>query len=267
MCAEKHGPSGLVQDGVTKRTCRNLSLEFCSAEELAATPPLDSWVLETLGLKDQDTIDPGSGFGSPTLDIPRSGFSPAYTNPSSVSYISPSAHYSPPAPSYSPPALGSTCDFSAIMDSSSSYSCSLQSSNSYTHSADSLSGHNSSLSSALEFSSSVEVPLVYPHTPTATPQPLHPSQLLSPDLSQRLAPVAASTPQRSPQLQCNSSPRPAEGSSEICSPVHSRSELAFSMLLSPRSSVRTHSFPQGQAFVRKDLQGGWNFTWVPKQCA
>lgn len=263
MCAERHGPSQ-VSDGVTKRTCRNLSLEFCSAEELAATPPLDSWVLETLGLKDQDTIDPESGFGSPTLDVPRTGFSPAYTNPSSASYISPSTHYSPPAPSYSPPALDSTCDFSAIMDSSSSYSCSLQSSDSYTHGADPLSSLSSS---AMEFSSSVEVPLMYPHTPTATPQPLHPSQLLSPDLSERLAPVAASTPQRSPQLRCNSSPRPAEGSNEICSPVRGRSELAFSMLLSPRSSVRTHSFPQGQAFVRKDVQGGWNFTWVPKQCA
>uniref|UniRef100_A0A668A0B3 Geminin coiled-coil domain containing n=1 Tax=Myripristis murdjan TaxID=586833 RepID=A0A668A0B3_9TELE len=41
--------------------------------------------------------------------------------------------------------------------------------------------------------------------------------------------------------------------------------IAFSMSLSPSSSVKTHSFPQGQAFVRKDTQGRWNFTWVPKQ--
>ncbi|XP_062408949.1 geminin coiled-coil domain-containing protein 1 [Sardina pilchardus] len=260
-CAEERGPCGLVPDGVTKRTCRNLSLEFCSAEELATTPPLDSWVLETLGLKDQDTIDPESGFGSPTLDPTQPSFNPASSNPVSTSYISPSAHYSPPA-------LGSTCDFSAIMDSSSSYSCSLQSSGSYAHDADPSSSHASSLSSASEFSSSVEMPLVYPHTPTVAPQALHPTgRLLSPDLSERLAPVAASTPQRSPQLQCSSSPRPAGGSSELCSPVQSRSDLAFSMLLSPRNSVRTHSFPQGQAFVRKDVQGGWNFTWVPKQCA
>ncbi|KAM7412482.1 hypothetical protein PAMA_020047 [Pampus argenteus] len=46
---------------------------------------------------------------------------------------------------------------------------------------------------------------------------------------------------------------------------HSRTELAFSMSLSPSSSVKTHSFPQGQAFVRKDTEGRWNFTWVPRQ--
>ncbi|KAF7658563.1 hypothetical protein LDENG_00011200 [Lucifuga dentata] len=44
-----------------------------------------------------------------------------------------------------------------------------------------------------------------------------------------------------------------------------RTDLAFSMSLSPSSSVKTHSFPQGQAFVRKDTEGRWNFTWVPKQ--
>ncbi|XP_044058985.1 geminin coiled-coil domain-containing protein 1 isoform X2 [Siniperca chuatsi] len=45
----------------------------------------------------------------------------------------------------------------------------------------------------------------------------------------------------------------------------SRTDLAFSMSLSPSSSVKTHSFPQGQAFVRKDTDGKWNFTWVPRQ--
>uniref|UniRef100_A0AAX7SNU2 Geminin coiled-coil domain containing n=1 Tax=Astatotilapia calliptera TaxID=8154 RepID=A0AAX7SNU2_ASTCA len=44
-----------------------------------------------------------------------------------------------------------------------------------------------------------------------------------------------------------------------------RTDLAFSMSLSPSSSVKTHSFPQGQAFVRKDVEGRWNFTWVPRQ--
>ncbi|XP_061918112.1 geminin coiled-coil domain-containing protein 1 [Entelurus aequoreus] len=59
--------------------------------------------------------------------------------------------------------------------------------------------------------------------------------------------------------------------SALPSPVHSQSgggpsrpsDLAFSMALSPSSSVKTHSFPQGQAFVRKDPVGRWNFTWVP----
>ncbi|KAG7479346.1 hypothetical protein JOB18_023539 [Solea senegalensis] len=44
-----------------------------------------------------------------------------------------------------------------------------------------------------------------------------------------------------------------------------RTDLAFSMSLSPSSSVKTHSFPQGQAFVRKDMEGRWNFTWLPRQ--
>ncbi|KAK2846507.1 hypothetical protein Q5P01_009506 [Channa striata] len=47
--------------------------------------------------------------------------------------------------------------------------------------------------------------------------------------------------------------------------LRNRTDLAFSMSLSPCSSVKTHSFPQGQAFVRKDNVGRWNFTWVPRQ--
>uniref|UniRef100_A0A3Q2D8E9 Geminin coiled-coil domain containing n=1 Tax=Cyprinodon variegatus TaxID=28743 RepID=A0A3Q2D8E9_CYPVA len=46
---------------------------------------------------------------------------------------------------------------------------------------------------------------------------------------------------------------------------HKGTDLAFSMSLSPSSSVKTHSFPQGQAFIRKDPGGRWNFTWVPRQ--
>lgn len=46
-----------------------------------------------------------------------------------------------------------------------------------------------------------------------------------------------------------------------------RVDLAFSMSLSPSSSVRTISFTQGQAFVRKDTEGRCNFTWVPTQRA
>ncbi|XP_077397839.1 geminin coiled-coil domain-containing protein 1 [Festucalex cinctus] len=40
-------------------------------------------------------------------------------------------------------------------------------------------------------------------------------------------------------------------------------DLAFTMSLSPASSVKTLSYPQGQAFVRKDPQGRCNFTWLP----
>ncbi|CAH2247954.1 geminin coiled-coil domain-containing 1 [Pelobates cultripes] len=42
-------------------------------------------------------------------------------------------------------------------------------------------------------------------------------------------------------------------------------DMAFSTSLSPHRNVKTHTFSQGQAFVRRDSEGGWKFTWVPKQ--
>lgn len=44
-----------------------------------------------------------------------------------------------------------------------------------------------------------------------------------------------------------------------------KTEMAFSTSLSPHCNVKTHSFHQGQAFVCRDEEGGWKFTWVPKQ--
>uniref|UniRef100_A0A8I5ZWJ4 Geminin coiled-coil domain containing n=1 Tax=Rattus norvegicus TaxID=10116 RepID=A0A8I5ZWJ4_RAT len=44
-----------------------------------------------------------------------------------------------------------------------------------------------------------------------------------------------------------------------------KTEVAFSTSLSPHCNVKTHSFHQGQAFVCRDEEGGWKFTWVPKQ--
>ncbi|XP_048201796.1 geminin coiled-coil domain-containing protein 1 [Perognathus longimembris pacificus] len=64
-------------------------------------------------------------------------------------------------------------------------------------------------------------------------------------------------------------PHPPMGLQSV--PYHSadvspnKTEMAFSTSLSPHSNVKTHSFHQGQAFVRRDEEGGWRFTWVPKQ--
>uniref|UniRef100_A0A663N189 Geminin coiled-coil domain containing n=1 Tax=Athene cunicularia TaxID=194338 RepID=A0A663N189_ATHCN len=44
-----------------------------------------------------------------------------------------------------------------------------------------------------------------------------------------------------------------------------KTDVAFTTSLSPHRNVRTHTFHQGQAFVRRDDDGGWRFTWVPKQ--
>nr|XP_020662221.1 geminin coiled-coil domain-containing protein 1 [Pogona vitticeps] len=44
-----------------------------------------------------------------------------------------------------------------------------------------------------------------------------------------------------------------------------REDVAFTASLSPHCNVKTHTFRQGQAFVRRDADGGWKLTWVPKQ--
>ncbi|XP_077204020.1 geminin coiled-coil domain-containing protein 1 [Paroedura picta] len=41
--------------------------------------------------------------------------------------------------------------------------------------------------------------------------------------------------------------------------------VAFTTSLSPHCNVKTHTFRQGQAFVRRDQDGGWKLTWVPKK--
>uniref|UniRef100_A0A671MIY5 Geminin coiled-coil domain-containing protein 1-like n=1 Tax=Sinocyclocheilus anshuiensis TaxID=1608454 RepID=A0A671MIY5_9TELE len=155
--------SQLLHNGEGKQTCRNLSLEFCSAEELAATPPLDSWILETLGLQDENTIDPERSFSTPSFSCPL-----PIEDPYSTTNVDNAVGFSPNA-------------------------------------------ETRSMTTAQHF----------------TP------------------PRAASTP--------------------YC-PQDVSPDLAFSMSLSPQNSVKTHSFPQGQAFTRRDAQGVWNFTWVPKQC-
>nr|XP_046244165.1 geminin coiled-coil domain-containing protein 1 [Scatophagus argus] len=79
---------------------------------------------------------------------------------------------------------------------------------------------------------------------------------------------SSSTPVVNPLWAPVCSPvRPSAGCQPPATPetLCSRTDLAFSMSLSPSSSVKTHSFPQGQAFIRKDPEGRWNFTWVPRQ--
>ncbi|XP_053362898.1 geminin coiled-coil domain-containing protein 1 [Clarias gariepinus] len=233
--------SQLLQGGEGKRTCRNLSLEFCTADEVAATPPLDSWVLETLGLQDEDTINTESSFSSPTTEHTASFSSPAQSTDHFSPALRDSSMYSPYSDSHCEysSAIESSCGFSHIMDKSPDY-LTLGASRMYTvTSTGSLQG--------------MDVP-----TSHFTP------------------PKAASTPQRShvPSSEQNhysqgfSSPSGDEGAT-FSTPhaTRSRMDLAFSMSLSPQSSVKTHSFPQGQAFTRRDSQGGWNFTWVPKQCS
>ncbi|XP_019729786.1 geminin coiled-coil domain-containing protein 1 isoform X2 [Hippocampus comes] len=55
----------------------------------------------------------------------------------------------------------------------------------------------------------------------------------------------------------------AQSQSQVGQSVAGHPDLAFSMSLSPASSVKTLSYPQGQAFIRRDPQGRCNFTWLP----
>uniref|UniRef100_A0A665UTC4 Geminin coiled-coil domain containing n=1 Tax=Echeneis naucrates TaxID=173247 RepID=A0A665UTC4_ECHNA len=163
-------PFLMTSQSISKRVCRNLTAEFCSeySDEISASsePNLDLWVLQTLGLKDRDTID---------------------TSSDSLSF-----------PGYSLRSLvydSGTFQFSSPRDST-----------------------------------------PVSKQPRISRQGCNPSNL-----------SAGSQPPSTPQT-----PR-------------SQADLAFSMFLSQSSSVKTHSFPQGQAFIRKDAEGRWNFTWVPRQ--
>ncbi|XP_055051483.2 geminin coiled-coil domain-containing protein 1 [Misgurnus anguillicaudatus] len=246
--------SQFLHSGEVKRTCRNLSLEFCSAEELAATPPLDSWILETLGLQDENTVDPEQSFNSHITNHSPS-FSCALPKQDhyNTTTIGNSVSLSPGAEAH--------CDYNNIIDSPSN--CSL----------DTTSGYNTSQSQVSEYTT-LDPSALYTITPTGSLVVSSPVMTNAPHFT---PPRAASTPypqDASPGAYydtrgCESS-SPAGGDSRIFSTPRmsrSRTDLAFSMSLSPQSSVKTHSFPQGQAFTRRDAHGGWKFTWVPKQCS
>ncbi|XP_047017170.1 geminin coiled-coil domain-containing protein 1 isoform X1 [Ictalurus punctatus] len=230
--------SRLLQGGEEKRTCRNLSLEFCSAEEVADTPPLDSWVLETLGLQDEDTINTDSSFSSPMTEHRA----PSFSSPA-------------PSTDHFSPALQDSTMYSPYSDSHCEYSSAVESSCGFSHSMDDSADYLALGASRM-----------YTVTSTGSLQGIEvPTGHFTP-------PKAASTPQRShvPSSERLHHGRGYVDEGALFSTPHatrSRTDLAFSMSLSPQNSVKTHTFPQGQAFTRRDSQGGWNFTWVPKQCS
>lgn len=169
-----------------KNAKRNLSGDFANCEEQPG-PPVDPWVLQTLGLKDLNTIDD-------TL----------------------SANYS--APSY-PRRIPST--FSQVPE-------------------DLVDCGNTPTE---------DLPIDYGSEGTI---PSHGTASHREDF--RFLPQLSNPPG---QLQT-----PPYYTSDV-SP--NKTEVAFSTSLSPHCNVKTHSFHQGQAFVLRDKEGGWKFTWVPKQ--
>ncbi|NXF51041.1 GEMC1 protein, partial [Oceanites oceanicus] len=173
---------------------RNLSNEFTACEE-QASPAVDSWVLQTLGLKDVNTIDETSAnYSALSSDLGKDTYC-----------LSP----------------GEAIDYDHSEGASAVYSCSqMPPANSSTHPCSEDSPFLPQFSSAPCVSSSV---------PNVSSLPAYGLPYLTGDLSPN------------------------------------KTEVAFTTSLSPHRNVKTHTFHQGQAFVRRDDDGGWRFTWVPKQ--
>ncbi|XP_030072315.1 geminin coiled-coil domain-containing protein 1 [Microcaecilia unicolor] len=181
-----------------KRARRNLFNDFTACEK-QLSPAVDSWVLQTLGLKDINTIDD-------SLQAPCRA-------PSSE--------------------LGS-----------------------HNHS------YNKGPSEAMDYSNGSDSPAAYgcdhmtPNNTTANPS------------TEELAYLQHLT---SPEYNSVSLPRSTLFTASASTSYYAadvspnKTEVAFSTSLSPHRNVKTHTFTQGQAFVRRDEEGGWKFTWVPKQ--
>ncbi|NWQ61671.1 GEMC1 protein, partial [Neopipo cinnamomea] len=173
---------------------RNLFNEFTACEE-QASPAVDSWVLQTLGLKDVNTIDETSAnYSALSSDLGKDTYC---LNP------------------------GEAIDYEHSEGAAAAFSCSHVP-------PDDSTAHPCSENSPF-----------LPHFPSA------------PCISSAVPSVSSLPAYRLPYLPGDLSPN--------------KTEVAFTTSLSPHRNVRTHTFHEGQAFVRRDDDGGWRFTWVPKQ--
>ncbi|NP_001013783.1 geminin coiled-coil domain-containing protein 1 isoform 1 [Mus musculus] len=179
----RHSPAEIPQFKTAKR---NLSTEFSNCEEQPG-PHVDPWVLQTLGLKDLNTID----------DTLPANYSATTSHPRAVPSIS---------------------------------SLFVHDANGYANVPRDL--HLDYVGQGTHGS----------HTTSIHQEDCHSFPRLS------NPPVRVQT---LPYHTADVSPN--------------KTEMAFSTSLSPHCNVKTHSFHQGQAFVRRDEEGGWKFTWVPKQ--
>ncbi|XP_071352833.1 geminin coiled-coil domain-containing protein 1 [Trachinotus anak] len=313
---------------ISKRVCRNLTAEFCSeSSETSASsePNLDLWVLRTLGLKDQDTIDtsndslssPGCSLRSLVYDAAVSSSSSGYTPNSFSPSVAPStpssAHSCCQSSKHQPEYRYSAAKFqeedygdlaksaqNCITSPGQHSDCSATALSKHCETSEAvIRSYNTSttfqsppITEELPFTQSSDRADICPITAVCRAQtlegnpaenpvywsPLTGSQTPSQDTIQfsssgeriLLSPISSSTPVSNqpwmPVRGCSTTSLSA-GSQPPATPQtpRGRTDLAFSMSLSPSSSVKTHSFPQGQAFVRKDTEGRWNFTWVPRQ--
>lgn len=263
MC-EDHGRFQAQQ--VSKRVCRNLTAEFCSSEASASSEPnLDLWVLRTLGLKDRDTIDTSLDSSSSSGHSLRSLVYDSSTSmPSSVysCYQSSSCQTQHrPGPAISPQCGFTATGLSGQYDPPGLQFRSCNTLTAFESSPESQEPNRATVCSTTALSRA-QTPQEEPSDPLAY---WSPGQELSPPGERvHFSPVLSSSPVTN--QACTLAGPSGEPQPPAAPRVSScRTDLAFSMSLSPSSSVKTHSFPQGQAFVRKDNGGRWNFTWVPRQ--
>ncbi|TKS65167.1 Geminin coiled-coil domain-containing protein 1 [Collichthys lucidus] len=283
------GPSQTFH--VSKRVCRNLTAEFCSESSETASssePNLDLWVLRTLGLKDKDTIDTSidSSTSSPELSLVydaaiTSSLSPSVvtSTPSSVhGYHLRSTHHTDYSAARNHEA--NCCDSAGSPQNCSNpghpgQRCVLTTSappGPYEGPEAVIQSYNTLTAfQSLPFPLSPDRASRRVQTLEKDPaywSPLTPSQdniHLSPPADRvPFSPILSSSPVLNRLWTPVRGVSPASPSVGSQTP-RSRTDLAFAMSLSPSSSVKTHSFPQGQAFIRKDTGGRWNFTWVPRQ--
>ncbi|KAJ3590867.1 hypothetical protein NHX12_008815 [Muraenolepis orangiensis] len=312
--------SHVAPQHISKRVCRNLFPEFCSDPGPSGEPNLDRWVLQTLGLKDQDTIDPSASPSSFRHLTPPHSSSPNFS--ASASAILP----------VFPPSLSSSASDFILTSSQDPHNLTLSTSLQHLHA---LSANASTTATQhqdayqLRYSPD-QCTEISGHIPAMTTESYHPrTALLSPltqgpkhpnnaflypltqglsltlgaggitpgpsglglgsasspfpprcfratdsPQSSQLCPITASTPTRQTYATTEPSshtptptPRPVPPFQTLTPPHTPRchKDAVFRGSFSPSSSFKTHSFPQGQAFIRKDTQGCWNFTWIPKQ--
>ncbi|XP_043926695.1 geminin coiled-coil domain-containing protein 1, partial [Protopterus annectens] len=194
---DNYTSSQSFDENCLQRARRNLFRDFTACEE-NPDPPIDTWVLRTLGLKDVNTIDESS-----------------------------------------------TANYSAI-------------------SSDNVTNFDAfSVRSEKDLGYCIEQVPSVDYSNDSLPQMNYPT---NPSNSE------ASCIQQNAAIQSNSVsvlpnvPSSCYGSAYYASPSYpNKTEVAFSTSVTHHRNVKTHTFQQGQAFVRRDEEGGWKFTWVPRQ--
>uniref|UniRef100_F7DXQ7 Geminin coiled-coil domain containing n=1 Tax=Ornithorhynchus anatinus TaxID=9258 RepID=F7DXQ7_ORNAN len=178
-----------------KSAKRNLFGDFVACER-QPSPPVDSWVLQTLGLKDIDTIDDSLSANYSALSSESSRCSKTFSQL---------------------PAQATAFGYDNL---------------------------------PIAYSGDQRAPLNITPCQEEEDLALHPGLANPPGGLHSTPNTVPFGPFNSPFYSADVSPN--------------KTEVVFSTSLSPHCNVKTHSFHQGQAFVRRDEEGGWKFTWVPK---